>query len=109
MRSEFLRGALANDVAKLKVPGKALYSCMLNEEGGVVDDLIAYFFRDDWFRIVVNAGTAEKDLAWLDKLKSASAAALTITPRRDLSIVAVQGPRGSCWPAPDTPAKTASR
>ena len=106
---EFLRGALANDVAKLKVPGKALYSCMLNEEGGVVDDLIAYFFRDDWFRIVVNAGTAEKDLAWLDKLKSASAAALTITPRRDLSIVAVQGPRARerFWQAyPNTRAAT---
>ena len=106
---EFLRGALANDVAKLKVPGKALYSCMLNEEGGVVDDLIAYFFRDDWFRIVVNAGTAEKDLAWRDKLKSASAAALTITPRRDLSIVAVQGPRARerFWQAyPNTRAAT---
>src|SRR6185436_6860002 len=57
---EFLRRALANDVAKLKAPGKALYSCMLNEEGGVVDDLITYFFCEDWFRLVVNAGTAEK-------------------------------------------------
>ena len=106
---DFLRRALANDVAKLKVPGKALYSCMLNEEGGVVDDLIAYFLRDDWFRIVVNAGTADKDLAWLDKLKPASGATLTITPRRDLSIVAVQGPRARerFWQAyPNTRAAT---
>jgi aminomethyltransferase len=89
----FLRGALANDVAKLKTAGKALYSCMLNDEGGVVDDLITYFFREDWFRLVVNAGTAEKDLAWLEGLKKRSAATLTIKPRRDLAIVALQGPK----------------
>jgi aminomethyltransferase len=106
---EFLRRALANDVAKLKTPGKALYSCMLNEQGGVVDDLITYFFREDWFRLVVNAGTAEKDLAWLERLKSASGATLTITPRRDLAIVAVQGPkaRENFWKAyPNTRAAT---
>ena len=89
----FLRGALANDVAKLKAPGKALYSCMLNEEGGVVDDLIVYFLREDWFRLVVNAGTAEKDLAWLANLKARSSPDLKIVPRRDLAIVAVQGPK----------------
>jgi len=89
----FLRRALANNVDKLKVPGKALYSCLLAEDGGVVDDLIAYFFRDDTFRIVVNAGTAEKDLAWLQALKERWASAVTLTPRRDLAIIAVQGPR----------------
>ena len=62
---EFLRHALANDVAKLKTPGRALYSCMLTESGGVVDDLIAYFFREDWFRLVVNAGTAAKDVHYV--------------------------------------------
>src|SRR5689334_12907621 len=51
----FLRYLLANDVAKLKDAGKALYSCMLNEQGGVIDDLIVYLQRDDWFRMVVNA------------------------------------------------------
>jgi aminomethyltransferase len=89
----FLRFALANDVAKLTQPGKALYTCMLNESGGVVDDLIAYFFREDWFRLVVNAGTAQKDIAWLEKLKEESGAAVSIRPRRDLAIIAVQGPR----------------
>jgi glycine cleavage system T protein (aminomethyltransferase) len=89
----FLRRALANDAARLKVPGKALYSCMLNERGGVVDDLIAYFFREDWFRLVVNAGTAAKDIAWLKRLRDESAAAVEIKPRRDLAMVAVQGPR----------------
>ena len=89
----FLRGALANDVAKLQAPGKALYSCLLNDQGGVVDDLITYFFREDWFRLVVNAGTAEKDLAWLDRLRLRADLPVTIKPRRDLSIVAIQGPR----------------
>ena len=65
---DFLRHALANDVARLDAPGRALYSCMLNERGGVVDDLIAYFVADDAYRLVVNAGTADKDIAWLGEL-----------------------------------------
>ncbi|MCW5579207.1 MAG: glycine cleavage system aminomethyltransferase GcvT, partial [Dokdonella sp.] len=47
---EFLRRLLANNVDKLKKAGKALYSCMLNERGGVIDDLIVYFLADDFFR-----------------------------------------------------------
>ena len=62
---EFFSKLLANDVAKLTVSGKALYSCMLNEDGGVIDDLIVYFLDETWFRIVVNAGTRDKDLAWM--------------------------------------------
>jgi aminomethyltransferase len=90
---EFLRRALANNVDKLKVPGKALYSCMLAEDGGVLDDLIAYFFREDFFRLVVNAGTAEKDIAWLESLGTRWNVAATLRPRRDLAIIAIQGPR----------------
>ncbi|MEP6941791.1 MAG: glycine cleavage system aminomethyltransferase GcvT [Betaproteobacteria bacterium] len=89
---EFLRYALANDVDKLKVPGKALYSCMLDAKGGVLDDLIAYFFTDERFRIVVNAGTAEKDLAWLRPLAAKHAPGVALEPRRDLAMIAVQGP-----------------
>ena len=86
----FLSHLLANDVGRLRLPGKALYSCMLNEAGGVIDDLIVYFLREDWFRIVVNAGTRDKDLAWM----RAQAARLTvdIAERTDLAIIAVQGP-----------------
>ncbi|QGZ55933.1 glycine cleavage system aminomethyltransferase GcvT [Paraburkholderia acidiphila] len=96
---EFFSRALANNVAKLTTPGKALYSCMLNPEGGVIDDLIVYFFADDQFRTVVNAGTAEKDIAWFEKLNAEGGFGLTITPRRDLAIVAVQGPnaREKVW------------
>ncbi len=87
---EFLRSLLANDVAKLKSPGKALYTCMLNEQGGVIDDLIVYRFADNDYRLVVNAGTTEKDLAWINL--HAKAFAVTVMSRRDLSIIAVQGP-----------------
>ncbi|ALS66356.1 glycine cleavage system aminomethyltransferase GcvT [Pandoraea apista] len=98
---EFLRYAVANNVDKLQTPGKALYTCMLNPSGGVIDDLIIYFIAEDWFRVVVNAGTADKDLAWLGQLNAHGDYSLTITPRRDLSIVAVQGPnaRAKVWQA----------
>jgi aminomethyltransferase len=97
----FMRHALANNVDKLKVPGKALYSCLLDENGGVIDDLIAYFFRDDHFRLVVNAGTADKDIAWFRALEAKRGAGIAITPRPDLAIVAAQGPhaRDKYWAA----------
>jgi aminomethyltransferase len=87
----FLRRLLANDVARLTTPGKALYSCMLKEDGGVIDDLIVYFFTPTKYRIVVNAGTAQKDLAWM--LAQAGTTNLSLTPRRDLAMIAVQGPQ----------------
>ena len=86
----FLRNLLANDVARLKSPGKALYSCMLNESGGVIDDLIVYFLGEQWFRLVVNAGTRDKDLAWIRSM--ASAFQVRVTERRELAMLAVQGP-----------------
>jgi len=87
---EFLRRLLANDVAKLRVPGKALYSCMLNDQAGVIDDLIVYFLSEDWFRLVVNAGTRDKDLAWIRA--QSSLCSLHVIERTDLAILAVQGP-----------------
>lgn len=97
----FLQRLVANDVAKLTVPGKALYSCMLNPQGGVIDDLIIYFFASDEWRVVVNAGTAEKDIAWMQRVKQAGGFDVAITPRRDLAMVAVQGPnaRAKVWAA----------
>ena len=96
---EFLRMALANNVDKLKQPGKALYTCMLNHEGGVIDDLIVYFFREDFFRLVVNAGTADKDIAWFEALNQRFNRAVKIQPRREFAIIAVQGPnaREKVW------------
>jgi len=89
----FLRRALANDVARLAAPGKALYSCMLDQHGGVLDDLIAYFFREDFFRLVVNASTADKDLAWLRSLRERWGSDVQVESRDDLALVAIQGPR----------------
>ena len=103
----FLRRVLANDIAKLKTPGQALYSCLLNESGGVLDDLIAYWRGGDRFRLVLNAGTADKDCAWLHSKREDST--VRIEPRRDLCILAVQGPRAreKTWEAlPHTRAAT---
>jgi len=87
----FLRYLLANDVDRLKSPGKALYSCMLNEQGGVIDDLIVYFMNDHWFRMVVNAATADKDLAWIRS--HAAAFEVAVEPREELAMIAIQGPQ----------------
>ncbi|GMG87842.1 glycine cleavage system aminomethyltransferase GcvT [Biformimicrobium ophioploci] len=87
---DFLRKLLANDVAKIAAtPGKALYTGMLNENGGVIDDLIVYQ-REGWFRLVVNCATREKDLAWIRK--QAEAFDVEITEQPQLAIMAVQGP-----------------
>ncbi|MCX7193473.1 MAG: glycine cleavage system protein T [Proteobacteria bacterium] len=122
---DFLRFLLANNVDKLIIPGKALYSTMLLENGGVIDDLIVYFMAETWFRIVVNAGTADKDIAWMKKqakefkapLTSGEAAlvlppsqegkleggytSLDITDHPELAMIAVQGPnaRAKVWAA----------
>jgi len=97
----FLSRLVANDVAKLTVPGKALYSCMLNPEGGVIDDLIVYFFSPERWRIVVNAATADKDVAWMRRVIAAGGFDVAVEPRRDLAMIAVQGPqaRAKVWAA----------
>jgi aminomethyltransferase len=87
----FLSYLLANDVARLQEPGKALYSCMLNERGGVIDDLIVYYLDETYFRLVVNAATTDKDLAWINQ--QAAPFDLDVQPRRDLAMIAVQGPQ----------------
>ncbi|MFZ5523421.1 MAG: glycine cleavage system aminomethyltransferase GcvT [Pseudomonadota bacterium] len=108
----FLRLLLANNVDKLAQPGKALYSCMLLDNGGVIDDLIVYFMNEEWFRIVVNAGTADKDIAWM-KQQAANfppltrggqeglAPQLSIADHPELAMIAVQGPnaRAKVWEA----------
>ena len=88
--TDFLRYLLANNVDRLKQSGKALYSCMLNEDGGVIDDLIVYFINESFFRMVVNASTREKDLAWIEK--QAVDFSVDVNVRDDLAMVAVQGP-----------------
>ncbi len=87
---EFLQYLVANDIAKLKGYGKALYTCMLNPEGGVIDDLIIYFIADTEYRLIVNAATREKDLAWIRE--QAAAFEVNVVERAKLAMIAVQGP-----------------
>ena len=87
---QFLRYLLANDVDTLS-PGQAMYSCMLNQHGGVVDDLIIYNRSPDNYRLVLNAGTREKDLQWIEKLSEGFSVGLLERP--ELAILAIQGPK----------------
>lgn len=87
----YLQYLLANDVAKLKTEGKALYTGILNEQGGVIDDLIVYKAEHlGGYRLVVNCATREKDLAWMEKHSHKFNVALSEQP--DLAMIAVQGP-----------------
>jgi len=86
----WLQHLLANDVARLTASGKALYSCMLNERGGVIDDLITYYLAEDEFRLVVNAATRVKDLDWMNA--QAKRFDVRIVERPELAMIAVQGP-----------------
>jgi len=87
---DLLLKLLANNIDRLKQTGKALYSCMLNEQGGIIDDLITFYISDDHYRLVVNAATRDKDLAWIQK--QAAAFAVTVKEQSDMAMIAVQGP-----------------
>jgi aminomethyltransferase len=89
--TQFLQLVLANDVAKLKAPGKALYSCLLNEDGGIIDDLIVYYLAKDHYRIVSNSSTRDTVCAWLTLQLARFNTTLDL--RGDLSILAIQGPQ----------------
>lgn len=81
---------LVGDIRTLNA-GQAIYTLMLNDHGGIVDDLIAYR-RLNGFRLVINAGTTQKDLAWIRDRETELGVAAHITHRDDMCIVAVQGP-----------------
>jgi aminomethyltransferase len=89
--ADFLRHLLANDIGRLVDPGKALYSCMLDQQAGVIDDLITYFVDSTHYRLVVNAGTRDKDLAWIRE--QAGAFGIDVDERSDTAMLAVQGPQ----------------
>ena len=90
---DFLRYLLANDVARLQEPGSAVYSCMLDASGGVLDDLIVYALPQGVYRLVVNAGTADKDVAWIAQQRERRGDDCRVRRRDDLALIAVQGPR----------------
>ncbi len=100
---EFLRRLLANDVARLETQGRALYSCMLNPQGGVIDDLIVYFLEPEYYRMVVNAATRDKDMSWIRE--QAANYPVDINERGDLAMLAVQGPASRDKALPCLPAE----
>lgn len=87
---DFLRYLLANDIAKLAEKGKALYTSMLNASGGVIDDLIVYYLEDNFYRLVVNSATRDKDISWIEQ--HSKSYVVSIEVRDDLALIAVQGP-----------------
>lgn len=97
----YLRCLLANDIGKLSESGHALYGCMLNERGGVVDDLITYFCGDTRYRIVVNAGTRRSDLAWMRE--HIGKFRVELREREGLAMLALQGPQARALAAPLLP------
>jgi len=86
----YLSTLLANNIQKLQQPGKALYSCMLNEKAGIIDDLIVFYLDDNFYRMIVNAATHDKDLAWLEK--QSSGFNVELSEFSDTAMIAVQGP-----------------
>ena len=88
---DFMKSLVANNVDKLKTPGRALYTCMLTAKGGVIDDLIVYYMNDSWYRIVSNAGTHDRDMAWMNTAAK-EFGGVTMTERPELAMIAVQGP-----------------
>jgi len=89
----YLRNLLANDPAKLNVVGKAFYTCILNEQGGIKDDLIVYRLAQNAYRCVVNAATRLSDLAWFEQ--QAAHFDVRIQPQLTSAILAIQGPQSS--------------
>lgn len=88
--TQFLQHLLAGDVGRLTEDGKALYTVMLNDQGGILDDLIIYRIKDRHYRAIFNAGAASSDLEWI---KTQTTAEVTVSVREDLNILAVQGPQ----------------
>jgi aminomethyltransferase len=103
---ELLGHLLSNDIGRLTRAGTALYSCMLNDTAGIIDDLLAYWLGEDHFRLVVNAATRDKDIAWIGA--HAERVEVKLLERRDLAMLAVQGPQARQRCATLLPAESAS-
>ena len=87
----FLERLLANDVGKLRERGKALYGCMLNEAGGIIDDLMATRRGEDFY-VVVNGATKHGDIAYMEKRLPGE---VIIDHMREQALLALQGPRAA--------------
>ncbi|MCX2743372.1 glycine cleavage system aminomethyltransferase GcvT [Mangrovivirga sp. M17] len=90
---ELIQKVTSNDASKL-VDGQAQYSCLPNEKGGIVDDLIVYRFNEEKYLLVVNASNIEKDFEHISKYNEAIGAELKDVSD-DYSLFAVQGPKAT--------------
>ncbi|GAB4375902.1 MAG: glycine cleavage system aminomethyltransferase GcvT [Salibacteraceae bacterium] len=89
---DLLQLVTTNDVSKL-TPGKVQYSCMTNEKGGIVDDLLVYCLADEEYMIVVNASNIEKDWNWISQHNSFGAKLMNRSD--EISLLAIQGPKAT--------------
>ena len=87
---DLIQRVTSNDASKL-VDGQAQYSCLPNETGGIVDDLIVYKIKDNDYMLVVNASNIEKDWNWISKFNSEGASMKNNSD--DICLFAVQGPK----------------
>ena len=87
---ELIQKVSSNDASKL-VDGQAQYSCLPNEKGGIVDDLIVYRLKEDQWLLVVNASNIEKDWNWISSQNSMNATMKNLS--EDYSLLAIQGPK----------------
>jgi aminomethyltransferase len=87
---DLIQRVTSNDASKL-IDGQAQYSCLPNENGGIVDDLLVYKIKDNDYLVVVNASNIEKDWNWISKFNSKGAEMKNISD--DICLFAVQGPK----------------
>ncbi len=86
----FVQNLVTNDAARL-TDGRAMYTAMCNEQGGIVDDLLVYRFADDHYMLVVNASNIEKDLAWMHAHNPMGAEIEDVSDAT--ALLALQGPK----------------
>jgi aminomethyltransferase len=89
---DLIQRVTSNDASKL-IDGQAQYSCLPNETGGIVDDLIIYKVKDNDYLVVVNASNIEKDWNWISKFNTKGASMKNISD--DICLFAIQGPKAA--------------
>ena len=87
---DLIQKVTSNDASKLTI-GKAQYSCLPNDNGGIVDDLIVYKIKDEQYLLVVNASNIEKDWNWIQSKNDVGATMRNLSD--DYSLLAIQGPK----------------
>ena len=88
--AKLIQKVTSNDVSKL-VDGQAQYSCLPNEDGGIVDDLLIYRFNEEKYMLIVNASNMDKDWNWISSHNTFDCQLRNVSD--DYSLLAIQGPK----------------